>query len=116
LLAPALFLLFLAFALPLFAIIPEAFSGNFIGRFLRIFGSPVYLTVIWTTVRISLEVTAITLIVSFPFAWLLSRATGVKALMLGLFNQRNGANVLLGSHPWTAWHGQRDPPQSRADF
>jgi putative spermidine/putrescine transport system permease protein len=107
LLAPALFLLFLAFALPLFAIIPEAFSGNFIGRFLRIFGSPVYLTVIWTTVRISLEVTAITLIVSFPFAWLLSRATGVKALMLGLLVLVPFlTSVMVRTFSWVAILGQ----------
>src|SRR5262245_9179728 len=84
LLAPVFLLLLLAFALPLFAIVPEAFGGDAVGRFLRIFGSPVYRTVIWTTVRISLEATAITLIVSFPLAWLMSRATGVKGLLLGL--------------------------------
>jgi putative spermidine/putrescine transport system permease protein len=60
LLAPVTILLLLAFALPLLAIVPEAFGGDAAGRFMRIFGSPVYLTVIWTTVRISLEATAIT--------------------------------------------------------
>jgi len=73
LLAPVFLLLLLAFAIPLLNIVPEAFGGDAAGRFLRIFGTSVYRTVIWTTVRISLEATAITLVVSFPLAWLLSR-------------------------------------------
>ena len=83
LLAPVFLLLFFAFALPLFAIVPKAFGGDAIGRFVRIFGTPVYRTVIWTTVRISLEATFITLVVSFPLAWLLSRATRVKGFFSG---------------------------------
>ena len=108
LLAPVFLLLLLAFALPLFAIVPEAFGGDAIGRFLRIFGSPVYRTVIWTTVRISLESTAITLVVSFPLAWLLSRATGMKALLLGLLVLVPFlTSILVRTFAWLAILGQR---------
>ena len=108
LLAPVFLLLLFAFALPLLAIVPEAFSGDAAGRFLRIFESPVYLKIIWTTVRISLEATAITLVVSFPLAWLLSRATGVKALLLGLLVLVPFlTSVLVRTFAWIAILGQR---------
>ena len=107
LLLPVFLLLFFAFALPLLTIVPEAFSGDAIGRFLRIFGSPVYRTVIWTTVRISLEATSITLVFSFPLAWLLSRATGVKGLLLGLLVLVPFlTSVLVRTFAWLAILGQ----------
>jgi len=108
LLAPVFLLLLFAFALPLLAIVPEAFGGDAAGRFLRIFGSSVYRTVIWTTVRISLEATAITLVVSFPLAWLLSRATGLKALLLGLLVLVPFlTSILVRTFAWLAILGQR---------
>ncbi|WP_189353928.1 ABC transporter permease subunit [Mesorhizobium sp. M2A.F.Ca.ET.039.01.1.1] len=108
LLAPAFLLFLFAFALPLLAILPEAFGGDAVGRFVGIFQSVVYRTVIWTTVRISLEATAITLIVSFPLAWLLSRATGVKALLLGLLVLVPFlTSVLVRTFAWLAILGQR---------
>jgi len=107
LLAPVFLLLLFAFALPLLAIVPEAFGGNAAGRFLRIFGSPVYRTVIWTTVRISLEASAVTLIVSFPLAWLLSRASGMKRLFLGLLVLIPFlTSILVRTFAWLAILGQ----------
>jgi len=108
LLTPVFTLLVLAFAVPLFAIVPEAFGEDAFGRFLRIFGSPVYRTVIWTTVRISLEATAITLLVSFPLAWLMSRAKGIKALLLWLLVLVPFlTSVLVRTFAWLAILGQR---------
>ncbi|CAN7703537.1 ABC transporter permease subunit [Mesorhizobium sp. LjRoot246] len=107
LLAPAFLLLLLAFALPLLNIVPEAFGGDAVGRFLRILGSP-YPQIIATTVRISLEATAITLVVSFPLAWLLSRASGVKGLLLGLLVLVPFlTSVLVRTFAWLAILGQR---------
>lgn len=108
LLAPITILLVLAFAFPLLYIVPEAFSGDATRRFLRIFQSPVYLKIIWTTVRISLEATTITLIISFPLAWLMSRASGVKALLLGLLVLIPFlTSVLVRTFAWLAILGQR---------
>jgi putative spermidine/putrescine transport system permease protein len=108
LLAPIAIVLLLAFALPLLAIGPEAFAGDFAGRFMGILGSPVYRTVIWTTVRIGLEATAITLVVAFPLAWILSRATGVKMLLLGLLVLIPFlTSVLVRTFAWLAILGQR---------
>jgi len=92
----------------LLAIVPEAFGGDAVGRFLRIFGNPVYRAVIWTTVRISLEATAITLVVSFPLAWLLSRATGMKAVLLGLLVLVPFlTSILVRTFAWLAILGQK---------
>lgn len=84
LLVPVILLILFAFVIPLLAILPEALGGSASERFLRIYESPVYLKIVWTTVRISLEATVLTLLVSFPLAWILSRSTGLKALFLGL--------------------------------
>jgi putative spermidine/putrescine transport system permease protein len=108
LLAPVTILLLLAFVLPLLAIVPKAFGGDAALRFMRIVDSPVYRTVIATTVRISLEATAITLVVSFPLAWILSRASGVKALLIGLSVLVPFlTNVLVRTFAWLAILGQR---------
>lgn len=108
LLAPVFALLLLGFALPLLYIVPQAFGGNAAERFQRIFESPVYVRIIWTTVRISLEATAITLVVSFPLAWFLSRATGIKALLLGLLVLVPFlSSVLVRTFAWLAILGQR---------
>lgn len=108
LLAPVFILLLLAFVVPLFAIVPQAFGGDAVARFLRIFAGPVYLKIIWTTVRMSLEATAITLVVSFPLGWQLSRATGAKALLLGLLVLVPFlTSVLVRTFAWIAILGQR---------
>ena len=108
LLAPVFILLIVAFVLPLLYIVPAAFGGNAAGRFLRIFDSPVYQKIVWTTVRISLEATVITLVVSFPLAWYLSRATGLKALLLGLLVLVPFlSSVLVRTFAWLAILGQR---------
>lgn len=108
LLAPVATLLILGFATPLLTIVPEAFGGDAAGRFMRIFGNPVYRAVIWTTVRVSLEATAITLVVSFPLAWILSRATGVTRLILGLLVLVPFlTSVLVRTFAWLAILGQR---------
>jgi putative spermidine/putrescine transport system permease protein len=107
LLAPVFLLLVLAFAVPLLNIVPEAFGGNAAERFRSILESPVYRAVIWTTVRVSLEATTITLIVSFPLAWLLSRASGAKALLLGLLVLVPFlTNVLVRTFAWLAILGR----------
>ncbi len=108
LLLPVFVVLLLAFFVPLLAILPQAFGGDAVARFLKIFAGPVYLKIIWTTVRMSLEATAITLIVSFPLAWLLSRATGIKALLLGLLVLVPFlTSVLVRTFAWIAILGQR---------
>ncbi|TBB81061.1 ABC transporter permease subunit [Rhizobium ruizarguesonis] len=108
LLLPVFVVLLLAFFVPLLAIVPQAFGGDAVARFLKIFAGPVYLKIVWTTVRISLEATAITLVVSFPLAWLLSRATGIKALLLGLLVLVPFlTSVLVRTFAWIAILGQR---------
>ncbi len=108
LLVPAFALLLLAFAVPLLSIVPDAFGGDVVRRFLRIVGSPVYRTVIWTTLRVSLEATAFTLVISLPLAWSLSQARGVPALLLGLLVLVPFlTNVLVRTYAWVAILGQR---------
>lgn len=108
LLAPIGALLLLAFGVPLLAIVPAAFGGSAVERFVRILSNPVYRSVIWSTVRISMEVTAVSLLISFPLAWMLSRASRVKALILGLLVLVPFlTSVLVRTFAWLAILGQR---------
>ncbi|UXS66612.1 ABC transporter permease subunit [Agrobacterium tumefaciens] len=108
LLVPVFVLLLLAFFIPLLAIVPQAFGGDAVARFMRIFAGSVYLKITWTTVRISLEATAITLVISYPLALFLSRATGIKALLLGLLVLVPFlTSVLVRTFAWIAILGQR---------
>lgn len=108
LLTPAIVLLIIGFFIPLFDILPEAFRGDASARFILILQSPVYQSVILTTVRISLEATIATLTISFPLAWIFSRAEGTKRLLLGLLVLIPFlTNVLVRTFAWLAILGQQ---------
>jgi putative spermidine/putrescine transport system permease protein len=110
LLAPAILLILGAFVLPLVAVLPAAFgpSGGNASGFVRIVEAPVYLRVVWTTIRISLETTALTLVVAFPLAWAISRARGRRRALLGLLVLIPFlTSVLVRTFAWVAILGQK---------
>jgi mannopine transport system permease protein len=80
---PFLLILALAFILPLAMLLRESLfvpSFNFT-NYEKIFDQPVYLRVMFRTLRISAIVTVITLLLAYPLASLMARARG---LLLGL--------------------------------
>lgn len=77
LLAPGLILLAAAFYYPLVYILPQSRHG-----FGEIFANHVYIKVAIATVRVALETTAVTLVVSYPFAWLIARSSGTRRAIL----------------------------------
>lgn len=79
-LLPGLLVLAAGYFLPLATVVPQLWSNG--GVSLQLAVSPVYLRVARNTVAISLITTVITLVVAFPLAWMISRATGARRLLL----------------------------------
>lgn len=77
---PGLIVLAVAYFLPLAAVVPQLWADG--GISLAQVVSPLYLRVAWTTLLISLITTVITLVVSFPLSWMISRSVGVRRLLL----------------------------------
>lgn len=79
-LAPGLSLLVIAFFLPLATVVPQIWADG--GASLAQALSPIYLRVARNTLVISLITTGVTLLVAYPLAWLISRASGVRRILL----------------------------------
>lgn len=77
---PGLVVLAVAYFLPLATVVPRLWEDG--GLALSQAFSPLYLRVAWTTLVISVITTVITLIVSFPLSWMVSRAAGTRRLLL----------------------------------
>jgi putative spermidine/putrescine transport system permease protein len=77
LLAPGLILLVGAFYFPLVYILPQSPSG-----FGEVAANPIYISVALSTIRVAVETTIVTLVVSYPFAWLISRSSGRRRAIL----------------------------------
>lgn len=57
-------------------------DGFSLGHFVELLSTPLYLTVIATTFRLSLIVTVVTLVLGFPVAMLLARSHGASRMLL----------------------------------
>ena len=102
LLAPGLLLLAVAFYYPLVYIVPQSPGG-----FAEIAQNPVYIKVAFTTVRIALESTAVTLVVSYPFAWLIARSSGTRrAVLSGIVFIPFLTSLLVRTFSWVVVLGQ----------
>lgn len=76
LLVPLVFFLLLVFVAPLVVMLARSFTDptTGLGNYRDFFGSPVYLDVLRNTFRISGLVTVVTLLVGFPYAYLMTLA------------------------------------------
>src|SRR5260370_9014566 len=106
LLAPAAMLLLLAFATPLAKVISDSFtighSFSF-GNYLSLFDTPVFATIVWRTVRISLITSVISLCLGYPLAYGLSRHQSAwTPLLLLMVTVPFFTSVLIRSYAWVA--------------
>jgi len=101
--APFLALAVLVFVLPLATLLTESlFTPEFgLRQYARALGEPVYLRVMWRTVRIAMLVTAASLVVAWPLAWVMSRASGLKlALLFAAVLLPLWTSVLVRTYAW----------------
>jgi mannopine transport system permease protein len=104
LLLPFLGVLLLAFMLPIGVLLRESLFVPVptLGHYARVFDDPVYLRVLWRTLRIAMLVTLITLLLAYPLAVAMARARGVvlgvlaACVMLPLWT-----SVLVRTYAWT---------------
>jgi mannopine transport system permease protein len=104
LLLPFLAVLFIAFLLPVGVLLHESLfvPSATVEHYARVFDEPVYLRVLWRTIRIAAVVTAICLVLGYPLALAMARASGVRLLlfaacvMLPLWT-----SVLVRTYAWT---------------
>lgn len=100
---PFLLVILLAFLLPLGMLLREsAFAPGFtVEHYRKVFDEPVYLRVMYRTVRISIFVTLISLLLGYPLALLMARARGLQlsllliAVLLPLWT-----SVLVRTYAW----------------
>ena len=100
---PFLMILLLAFVLPLLTLLHEsAFVPRpTLANYERVFQQPAYLRIMLRTARISAIVTATTVVLGYPLAWLMSRKTGLGlALLIGAVLLPLWTSVLVRTYAW----------------
>lgn len=104
LMAPALLVLALFFYFPIARMagssvgLPRTFSA---GNYVSFFSEPVYLKVLWNTVRLSLIVTAVSLVLSYPLAYLLTTLSGAAfAIVITILLTPFWTNLLARTFAW----------------
>ena len=102
---PALIVLLALFVAPLavlFAASVHGPDGPTLDHYGRLLGSATYLGVIWNSVKLALETTAIALVVGYPAAFAIARARGaLRSLLLASLFLPLAASVIVKAFAWT---------------
>lgn len=104
LLAPFLLLLAIAFLVPLGVLLHESLfvPEPTTRHYAKVFDDPVYLRVLWRTIRISAIVTVMTLVLAYPLALVMTRSKGwVLALLVACVLLPLWTSVLVRTYAWT---------------
>ena len=83
LVAPGLIVIALLFLWPLGLIVVKSAPGGDLSNYWKILSAPVYLQVILRTFQTCLLVTVLTLILAYPYAYLMSISRGWRLMLLG---------------------------------
>jgi mannopine transport system permease protein len=101
--SPFLLLVLVTFLLPLASLLHESLflpSATLV-HYERALGEPVYLRVMLRTLRISVAVTVLTLLLAWPLAWVMSRASGIKlAILVAAVLLPLWTSVLVRTYAW----------------
>ena len=102
---PGVGYLLLAFALPLAALLVSSFQGEegwTLAGYTRFFGDSYNYTVLWNTLRSALWITAICLLIGYPTAFVMSRASGwVQGTLLLALILPLSVGVVVKAFAWT---------------
>lgn len=104
LLAPFLILLAIAFLTPLGVLLRESLfvPEPTLRHYAKVFDDPVYVRVLWRTIRISAIVTVMTLLLAYPLALVMTRSKGwVLALLVACVLLPLWTSVLVRTYAWT---------------
>jgi len=106
LLAPAAALLAFAYALPLAGIVLDSLHVAGVAsldNYHRLFATPVFLRIVWRTVRLAALTTGICLLLGYPLAyWLARMRSGWRPALLLLVSVPFFTSILIRSYAWVA--------------
>lgn len=103
LLVPFALLLVVVFLLPLGTLLHESLlvPAPTLEHYERVFDQPVYLRVMWRTLRIAVYVTLVALLLGYPLAYVMSRSGGMKlGLMAAAVLLPLWTSVLVRTYAW----------------
>ena len=103
LLVPFALLLVVVFLLPLGTLLHESLlvPEPTLEHYERVFSQPVYLRVMWRTLRIAFYVTLVALLLGYPLAYVMSRSGGLKlGLMAAAVLLPLWTSVLVRTYAW----------------
>ena len=103
LLVPFALLLVVVFLLPLGTLLHESVlvPEPTLEHYERVFSQPVYLRVMWRTLRIAFYVTLVALLLGYPLAYVMSRSGGLKlGLMAAAVLLPLWTSVLVRTYAW----------------
>ncbi|TPO17061.1 ABC transporter permease [Mesorhizobium sp. CU2] len=107
---PVLLFLGPAFLLPLIVVVVRSFAEPTLGleNYVYIFTSRAHIVVLINTFRTAFTVTVVTLLLGYPFAYLMSRASGLKLnMMLALVMIPFWTSVIIRTYAWISLLQQR---------
>jgi mannopine transport system permease protein len=100
---PFLLVLLLAFILPLLTLLHESLfvPAPNLANYVKVFHEPVYLRVMLRTLRISVLVTVVALLLGYPLAWLMAQSRGMRlGLLLAAVLLPLWTSVLVRTYAW----------------
>jgi mannopine transport system permease protein len=100
---PFLVLALITFLLPLAALLYESLfvPQPTLAHYERALTEPVYLRVMWRTLRTALAVTVLTLILAWPLAWVMARSAGIRlAILVAAVLLPLWTSVLVRTYAW----------------
>ena len=98
---PAVLALTVFFLLPMLYILIKTLATNGLADFVRFFTDPFYLNILWTTVRVSLVSTLVSLLLGYPTAYYMARTQSrMKKVMMIIILFPFLVSAVVRSYGW----------------
>lgn len=105
---PASLALLVFFIIPMVYILVKTILENGLADFVDFFTDPFYLDILWTTVRVSLISTAVSLILGYPTAYFMARSKSrMKKVMIIIILFPFLVSAVVRSYGWMVLLGQK---------
>ncbi|MBQ1215276.1 MAG: ABC transporter permease [Firmicutes bacterium] len=105
---PASLALLVFFIIPMVYILVKTISENGFADFVDFFTDPFYLDILWTTVRVSLISTVVSLVLGYPTAYFMARSKSrMKKVMIIIILFPFLVSAVVRSYGWMVLLGQK---------
>ena len=105
---PASLALLVFFIIPMVYILVKTISENGFADFVDFFTDPFYLDILWTTVRVSLISTVVSLVLGYPTAYFMARSKSrMKKMMIIIILFPFLVSAVVRSYGWMVLLGQK---------